>query len=128
MSMYRRRLKDHSNPLSEPDLSRPQDPCLIVTGFEPYEVSLIIKMQLTGKSVILGLRPTERGKKGSDDFKVALTNIQRPFDVKKSSGNDPYAHTHDFITNAEGMSNGVPYGDIRKISRLFDEAKARLKD
>ena len=112
--------------ISDPDLSRPQDPCLVVTGLQPREVSLIIKMQLTGKNVILGLRPKERGKKGSDDFKAALTNIRRPFDIKKSSGNDPYAQTHDFKTNAEGMSNGVPYGEIRKICRLFDETKARL--
>jgi hypothetical protein len=112
--------------VGEPDLSVPQDPCIIVTGFHPSSVQLQIKMQLSGATVVLNLVPTDRRRLA--EFETSLTAIASPFEVK--SGNSKfggkYTQTHDFKSRAGGYPRGIPQDDVDSIVRLSREAISRL--
>ena len=52
---------------SQPDISNPQDPSIFITNADLH-VNIQIKMQLTGKNVILNLVPKENRVKEKKEF------------------------------------------------------------
>lgn len=67
--------------LSEPDFSFPQDPTIWVTGFHEI-VRAQIKMQLTGKTVIVNLRPGIYNSESRENFSRLMEKTG--FEVKDS--------------------------------------------
>ena len=107
-----------------PDLSVPQDPCVLVTGFSS-SVQLQIKIQLTGSTVVLNLIPIDRGHR--EEFEAALTTaIKEPFKIRNGNRFGKYAQTNDFTTIEGGYPRGISHEDVATISRLSRAAIERL--
>lgn len=113
--------------ISEPDLSVPADPCLLIKGFQPSAVQLQLKMQLSGETVVLNLVPAER--RLMREFESALKLIQTPFEIKKGNGRfgGMYTQTHDFKTKAGGYPKGIKFDDVETIARMALDAISRLQ-
>jgi len=110
--------------IGEPDLTVPQDPCILVSGFSS-SVQLQIKMQLTGATVVLNLIPIDRAHR--EGFVSALTKaIAKPLVIKTGNRFGKYAQTNDFTTTGGGYPRGIPHEDITTISRLARSAIERL--
>jgi hypothetical protein len=123
-------LRDHRDlrglAISDPDLTVPQNPCLIINGLASNAVQLQVKMQLTGETVVLNLVPASSEK--VDDFVRALTEIEKPYNIRK--GNDfggKYSQTHDFKKTGGGYPRGVPYDKVEAIVQLIQETRERLR-
>ncbi len=112
--------------VGEPDLLVPLDPCILVTGFEPSSVQLQIKMQLTGKTVVLNLLPSNRLRLA--EFEAALEAAANPFEVKNGNVRfgGKYTQTHDFITREGGYPRGIPRDDVDTIVGYSRDAIERL--
>lgn len=112
--------------ISEPDLSTPSDPCIIVSGFQPSSVQLQIKMQLTGSTVVLNLVPTDRRRLA--EFEATLTSIKQPFDVKNGNSRfgGKYAPANDFKSAEGGFPRGIAQDDIDSIVQIFLKTISRL--
>ena len=112
--------------ISDPDLARPQDPCIIIRGLglNPDAVQLQVKMQLTGKRVVLNWIPASADL--VEEFKRALTSIQQPYKIQAGGRYGAYSQTHNFRTNAGGYPRGVPQDDLPVIVQMIREARDRL--
>jgi len=111
--------------VSNPDISRPQDPNLYITGFSDC-VKLAVKMQLTGKTVIVSLIPLNQNKETIDKYRKATTNIKEPFTLRREP--NPYAHAHDYITKHGGYPKGIPFDRLEIICNHIQAALGRLED
>jgi len=109
--------------VGDPDLSVPMDPCIMVHGFDDA-IQLQVKMQLTGKKVVLNLIPL--GRECANEFNSALSELDEPYTVKKGNRFKYYTQTHDFSSNASGLANGISYENVALISQMIIEVIARL--
>lgn len=113
--------------VSDPDLTVAQDPCLLITGLAPASVQIQVKMQLTGKKVVLNLIPASH--KQLQDFSDALKNIAQPYEIR--SGNSrfggKYSQTHDFTTSSGGYPQGIPQEETEIVVRMIRETLSRLQ-
>ncbi len=53
--------------VSDPDITKPQDPCVWVEGFHE-NIKAQVKLQLTGEKVIINFRPTSSSRHARDEF------------------------------------------------------------
>ena len=89
-----------------------------MTGFSTA-VRLNVKLQFTGKTVVLGLVPLNR--KYLAEFDSALTNISVPFTIRNKSSPGRYAHV-------DGIEKGeIRQDDIDVIAGGILEAIKRLR-
>jgi hypothetical protein len=113
--------------VSDPDLTTASDPCLLITGLSPASVQIQVKMQLTGKTVVLNLIPASQSQ--GQAFCDALTSIAQPYDIR--SGNHryggKYCQTHDFVTSTGTFPRGVPHEEVAIIVRMIRETMSRLQ-
>lgn len=114
--------------VSEPDFSKPADPCILVSGFHPTNsLQLQIKMQLSGSRVVLNLIPMNRDSETIKLFKEATTSsIDHAFKLRKGNRYGVYTQTHDFVSKNGGFPGGVPYENVNLISKLMCETFSRL--
>ena len=112
--------------ISDPDVSKPLDPCVMISGFKPSSVNIQVKLQLTGKRVVLNLVPSSRAE--VEHFRSAVTEIVHPYMPKIGNRFGCYVQSHDFVTAANGMRNGIPHEHIEKISKLILESILRLQE
>lgn len=111
--------------ISDPDLSRPQDPCLRIEGFSE-SVVMSVKIQLTGKAVVIGLLPVGWKKEQVEPYRLAVTRIREPFDLKREPL--PYAQIRDYKTKQNGFPGGIQIDRLDIISDHILSALARLED
>lgn len=111
--------------ISEPDLSRPQDPCLRIEGFSEFVV-MSVKMQLTGKAVVIGLIPVGGKKEQITLYRLAVTGIREPFALKREPS--PYALISDYKTKQNGFPGGIPIDRLDVVSDHILSALERLED
>jgi len=83
------RLKSYQ--ISVPDYSFPQDPTIWVNGFKDG-IRAQVKMQLTGKTVIVNIRPTAYNTESRTKFKKLMTGLG--FEIGDEN-NKIYAPTAD---------------------------------
>ena len=110
--------------VSDPDLTRPQDPCLMISNPAHSAVQLQLKMQLTGKNVVLNLVPTSRDF--LDDFKEALRSIKEPFLINKGNRFGVYSQNHNFHGNGLSNLRGVPHDNLQTIIDMILQTWRRL--
>ena len=114
---------------SDPDFSKPQDPCILVSGFHPNNaVQLQIKMQLSGSRVVLNLIPMSRDSENIKLFKEATTSsIDHGFSLRKGNRYGVYTQTHDFVSKNGGFPGGLPYENVDLISKFMSDTLSRLR-
>lgn len=111
--------------VGDPDLSVPQDPCIMVSGFDDA-IQLQVKMQLTGETVVFNLIPVDREQ--ANEFKEVLTTkITEPYTIKKGNRFKYYTQSHDFSTKAGGLVKGISYKKVELILTMIDEIISRIK-
>lgn len=112
--------------IGDPDLSVPQDPCLLITGLPSAAVALQLKMQLTGATVVLNLVPAGRTQLSA--FRAALTGLAQPYALSKGNGRfgGLYCQTHDFRSADGGFPRGVPQEQVAVIAGLIAQTRQRL--
>jgi len=100
--------------ISNADVSNPQDPCVWVSGFSSV-ARLQVKMQLTGKKVVVNLRPFRRDVLGRKAFADLMD--RSGFGSSAAIETRGYVQAFDFTTNAEGMAGGQ-YQQHRKNNKI----------
>lgn len=110
--------------IGEPDISRPQDPILTISGFSSC-MDMTLKLQLTGKTVVIGINP--KGRQHVAAFDRAIREIAVPFDKKNGAANG-YARIHDYKTRMGGFPKGIPIDRTDIMADHIGKALARLAD
>lgn len=110
--------------IGQPDISTPQDPGLLIENVHRH-VNIYVKMQLTGKTVILSLRPTSNLKPEVTAFSVEIQHkIRYPYTPKKQN---KYAQAFDEHSKVGDASNISQLDSQEVIKRIVDNV-TRLKD
>lgn len=107
-----------------PNLKRSQDPELVLS-IDGTPVHAHLKLQLTGKSVSLNLRPKDSKKASHFEFaRHVTTEITEPYDLTtKNGGLRKYVKAE-----AKGSKYyNIPYDDIDTILLTLNKAGSRLR-
>jgi len=107
--------------ISQPDISFPQDPTIWMEGFHKL-VRVQVKVQLTGKKVVINLRPFLY----NDESRRAFHQIMRKCDypVKVPEGKI-YAPIADFRTR-DGYAGGIPLEELEEMKTMITESITKI--
>lgn len=118
----------HDLTINDPDIRTPADPHILITGFSSA-VQIMVKLQLTGKTAVLNLVPTDTSMLGLTSFENLLKTRRQPYRVNKGAGRfKRYSQTHDFKTKAGGFPGGIPCEDIPTLMQLIKDTIIRLNN
>jgi len=107
--------------VSAPNMSTPQDPCLIVSGFHPEAIRLMIKLQLTGDYVRFNLIPKSSRQNDIAAFKAVLSADDRGvFEVKNGTAFRVYGKMLDLEISLDGKKRGVQHTDVNDIVAIIE--------
>lgn len=109
---------------SQPDISQPRDPSIFITNAYSH-LNIQIKMQVTGKTVIVNLKPKTESSNDIKAFKNEIgSKLKRPYDTTKNGAK--YAPAFDALT-ASGKEN-IPHLNVAEITQRILETLSRLND
>ncbi|ENU81171.1 hypothetical protein F975_01035 [Acinetobacter sp. ANC 3789] len=108
--------------IQRPDLSIPQDPQIrLEIGHE--DVQLSIKMQLTGKDMILKLIPMQSSQR-NQFISIVENTLKQPY---KTHNHGNYAHAFDEYTQSV-TSRSIGYNDHASMIKYILETLKRLQN
>jgi hypothetical protein len=120
LSWLKDELRNFNYSVSEPDITRPLDPCVWVCT--PHDsVVAQIKVQLSGNAVVINFRP----KSTDEKVRQAFQRVVQESGLKLKNGGE-YAPAYDFRRRA-GFPGGIALEQIDLIKEKLKSAIDRLE-
>jgi len=110
---------------SDPDFSDPSNPKIVIYNFDDC-INLQLKMQLTGKKVILTFVPSNKDKFSLEAYYQSMLESDPPFSPRNPKTGRMYVHVDRDAKKSAKFSDGVLYDNVDEIKKYIFYALNRL--